>query len=300
MDRAFDSALVRFDVECALPCAPHPLVRETVGGYSINAMTRRFPSLRLLPRRARCLFQGAETRVASQHAGAIVTCSGADRPSPCRAFAGDLESAPGENRCNRCTPDPLLTQDLITTANDLTDSGGVRRCATRKRFTFCAKGLQRQEAVNQLPGRRSLSILNIGPFISLDSLVACIALSALRLSARERYCLAAAFGVCDGLATYLSAMPEAGVLALPILAVCLMLVLTCGSHGACGGGLSFDFRLSFRRRWLIVLPLALSIDNLLGSAPSSAAFTCGVGSMAWALLGLQLGSKARFSRWLTH
>jgi hypothetical protein len=136
-----------------------------------------------------------------------------------------------------------------------------------------------------------LSILNIGPFISLDSLVACVALSALRLSARERYCLVAAFGVCDGLATYLSAMPSAGVLALPILAICLMLVLTSGS---------FDFRLSFRRRWLIALPLALSIDNLLGFAPPSAALACGVGSMAWALLGLQLGSKAHFNRWFTR
>jgi hypothetical protein len=142
-----------------------------------------------------------------------------------------------------------------------------------------------------------LSVLNLGPFLSMDSFLACLALSALRLSSRGRYCLAAAFGVCDGLATALSAMPNASLLTLPILTICSMLVLTSGSSGSYGGRLTFNFNLSFRRRWLIVPPLALSIDNLLGSAPPSAALACGVSSMAWALLGLQLGSMARVSRW---
>jgi hypothetical protein len=142
-----------------------------------------------------------------------------------------------------------------------------------------------------------LSVLNIGPFLSVDSFAACVALSALRLSSRGRYCLAAAFGVCDGSATLLSAMPNASLLTLPILAICSMLVLTSGSAGSCGGRFVFDMRLSFRRRWLIVPPLALSIDNLLGSAAPSAALACGVSSLAWALLGLQLGSVARVSRW---
>jgi hypothetical protein len=133
-----------------------------------------------------------------------------------------------------------------------------------------------------------VSALELGPLLGLDSFVACVLLSAFRLSGRGRYCLAAVFGLCDGSATLLSQMPNASLLALSILAICFLLLLVPGSPGA------------LSRRLLITLPLALSIDNLLDAVPPSAALANGIGSAAWALLGLQVGSMVGVKRWFNN
>jgi len=133
-----------------------------------------------------------------------------------------------------------------------------------------------------------VSALELGPLLGLDSFVACVALSPFRLSVRGRYCLAAAFGLCDGSATLLSQMPNASLLALSILAICFLLLLMPESQGASS------------RRLLITLPLVLSIDNLLDAAPPSTALASGISSAAWALLGLQVSSRAGVNRWFIH
>jgi hypothetical protein len=123
--------------------------------------------------------------------------------------------------------------------------------------------------------------VSILPLLGLDSFIACVALSAYRSSWYERCCLAAMFGLCDGIGALLCATPGAGLQIAPSLAIYCLFALLLGRSAP------------INRRWLIALPIGLGIDNLLGSAPAASAFAAGLGSMAWALLGLQAGAGVR-------
>ena len=121
-----------------------------------------------------------------------------------------------------------------------------------------------------------MGITEFSSLFSLDSFVAGALLSSLRSLNRDRLQVAAAFGLCDGLASSLSAIPYSSVLAAPLVAACIVLI----SRPHC--------RLEYGRRWLLALPLGLSIDNLLDPVPLTTAIVCGVGSACSALFGLHL------------
>lgn len=123
--------------------------------------------------------------------------------------------------------------------------------------------------------------VEIWPWLGLDSLLACAALSFTRLSWRERSGLALAFGVCDAVATGLAPILTPALPLLPLVGIYLLAVLSLG----------YCARAS--RLYLAVLPLGLSIDNLLDRAPPAMAAWCGLSSALLAFLGLQAPALLR-------
>ena len=121
-----------------------------------------------------------------------------------------------------------------------------------------------------------MGIVELGSFFSLDSLVAGVMLASVRPLDRDRLQIAVAFGLCDGLASSLSPLANVGLLAVPLVGICLLLISGySGRHD--------------ERRWLLALPLGLSVDNLLQPVPLSTAILCGVGSAFSAFVGLHIG-----------
>ncbi len=119
------------------------------------------------------------------------------------------------------------------------------------------------------------------PWLGLDSLLACAALSSAAMSWRERCALAATFGACDALATALAPILRPDWPPLPLLSLYLAAVLLVG------------YRVRTSRMSILLLPLGLSIDNLLGYAAPATAGLCGLSSALLALLGLQAWGIAR-------
>jgi hypothetical protein len=138
--------------------------------------------------------------------------------------------------------------------------------------------------------------------LSLDSLVAALALSVFRIERKRQIHLAIAFGVCDGLASLIRSLiaPQGNVgwLDSPIL------------HRAVGGYLAlvcvvwvFAAARPLTSSLLWTVPVVLSLDNLIG--PGVEALSLGsvaavaVGSAALSLLGFRLGSLAAEMAWKT-
>ncbi len=129
----------------------------------------------------------------------------------------------------------------------------------------------------------------IWPWLGLDSLLACAALSSRAMSGRERCALAAAFGACDALATAIAPILTADFPPVPLLSLYLPAVLLVG------------YRVRTRRMSMLLLPVGLSIDNLFGYASPATAGLCGVSSALLALLGLQVcgGARAALARYVS-
>lgn len=141
-----------------------------------------------------------------------------------------------------------------------------------------------------------LSMLFCAGLLSFDSLIVSLALGPLVRSPRQRWLLAALFGICDGLAVI------AGValrfrFACPLGAV---FALVCGAYflvAAFWDKFRADFRLVF------LLPLVMSLDNFvygLESGPLSGlvmtrAAVLGFASFGLAALGLYAGGRLPFS-----
>ena len=110
------------------------------------------------------------------------------------------------------------------------------------------------------------------PLLGLDSFVAGLLIGPLLRSRQHRALLAGAFGICDGLGTWVGALlphslpdtPDVAFYALAALAVVI----------------------AARRsaRWLAVVPALLALDNLMAGAPAASALALAVSSglMAWA------------------
>jgi hypothetical protein len=121
-----------------------------------------------------------------------------------------------------------------------------------------------------------MGTVEIWPWLGLDSLFACLVLSTRQMPWRESCVLAAAFGLCDSLATALSPVLTAAAAHGSWLGIYLAAVLLVG-YAARGSRLS-----------ILVLPLGLSVDNLFGHSPPSSAALCGLSSGLLALAGLRL------------
>jgi putative Mn2+ efflux pump MntP len=120
---------------------------------------------------------------------------------------------------------------------------------------------------------------NIG--LGIDSFIACLAIGALPVTAWQAMRLAAAFGVCDATATLIGwLLPHA----IPtfddwvLYLICAALIGTAARNS---------------RRFLYLVPVVLSLDNLVAGAPVSAAPGLAVSSAAMALAGLLLAGLWR-------
>jgi len=121
------------------------------------------------------------------------------------------------------------------------------------------------------------------PMVSFgfDSFLAGLAIGFCALSWRERFRLAVTFGVCDAAATLLGSWwPHSfqGPLVLAVYLLCVLLLVPSAPT---------------RRALFYALPVLLSVDNLFGGAPASAATALGAVSTAMALLGLNLAALGR-------
>lgn len=119
--------------------------------------------------------------------------------------------------------------------------------------------------------------------LGLDSFLAGLAIGPLLPSRTGRLWCAAAFGVCDGLASWLGALiphrlPEPPDLALWL--VCVMLLLAGARRG---------------RMWLFAVPVVLSLDNLAAGVPADLAPALALSSAVMAAAGIALGRLARIS-----
>jgi putative Mn2+ efflux pump MntP len=147
-----------------------------------------------------------------------------------------------------------------------------------------------------------ISLFAAGLLLSLDSLLVSVPMGVQRMNAAQRWQVALAFAVCDGLASYLSCasglarwctsvgpIEWLGPMALGIYGVYMLMVAWQGRRLAAAG---------FGGWMALGLPLCLSLDNLAagvgndasGSATALAALTCGLVSGCLSLVGLRLGA----------
>jgi len=132
--------------------------------------------------------------------------------------------------------------------------------------------------------------------LSLDSLVVSVALSPLLRSPRQRWFLAALFGLCDGLAVVLGVAWRFRL--APVIAPIFALVF-----GAYFLAPLFWNKFRADLRLVFILPLLLSLDNFAYGIESREiygpvavhAVVLGLVSFALAALGLFAGSHLRFS-----
>jgi putative Mn2+ efflux pump MntP len=136
------------------------------------------------------------------------------------------------------------------------------------------------------------ALLFNGVLLSLDSLLASLAMGPLLASWRQRWGLAALFGGCDALAVCAGAAwgrnDWALALASPLAALYALALGVCCLAAACGN------QRRAKARWVFVLPVLLSLDNLAygagagpaGGAVASQAIVLGFISFALALAGL--------------
>jgi putative Mn2+ efflux pump MntP len=120
---------------------------------------------------------------------------------------------------------------------------------------------------------------------SLDSGVGAIAVGTLSMSRDERFKLAAAFGICDALASLVGSSVIPVVFDPPVFVLYLI----------CAALMGFALRGSRASRY--GLALALSLDNLMICRSPGAALASGLFSAILALAGLYAGRQcARYFR----
>jgi hypothetical protein len=117
--------------------------------------------------------------------------------------------------------------------------------------------------------------------LGIDSFIACLAMGALPITRWEAVRLAAAFGLCDAAATLIGmqiphAMPSS--LDWVLYLICAALIGIAARHS---------------RRILYLVPILLSLDNLVAGAPPWACVELAVSSAAMALAGLLLARTWR-------
>jgi putative Mn2+ efflux pump MntP len=122
-----------------------------------------------------------------------------------------------------------------------------------------------------------LTALSLG----LDSFMAGLAIGPILPSWGGRMLSALAFGLCDGLASWLGASIQHQLPDLPefVLYIGSVVLLLAGAIRS--------------RAWLFALPLVLSIDNLAAAVPAGQAPVLALGSAAMAGVGLALGGVGR-------
>jgi hypothetical protein len=114
---------------------------------------------------------------------------------------------------------------------------------------------------------------------SIDSGVGAIAVGTLPMSRSERFKLAAAFGICDALASLVGSSVSLVVFDPPAFVLYLI----------CAALMGFALRGSRTSRY--GLALALSLDNLMMCRSPGAALTGGLFSAILALAGLYAGQQ---------
>jgi hypothetical protein len=119
--------------------------------------------------------------------------------------------------------------------------------------------------------------------LSFDSFLASMFLGALGVSRRAAILCAFAFGACDGAATLAGALwPVQWSQAVMLCLYVLCAVALCAVRST--------------RVLLWVLPVALSLDNLLSKTPGALAPLLGAGSTAMSLCGSGVAALIR-NRW---
>jgi hypothetical protein len=114
--------------------------------------------------------------------------------------------------------------------------------------------------------------------LGLDSFLACLVIDARSMPWRDRVGLALAFGGWDAMATLAGSLsPHRSLELSAIMLWALWAFLLCG-------------RARPSRRFLHLLPVLLSLDNLFAGSPASMAPAIAVSSASMALCGLFLGS----------
>jgi hypothetical protein len=115
--------------------------------------------------------------------------------------------------------------------------------------------------------------VDLGPWLCVDSFLACLAIGLLSPPPVGAWRLAAAFGAWDAAATAAGALVPGPALE-PAWLACAALLGALAPRG---------------RKALHVAPALLGFDNLLGGLPASMAPAVGVASFAAACAGLTLG-----------
>ena len=115
----------------------------------------------------------------------------------------------------------------------------------------------------------------------MDSFLASLVLGLGRQTWGERLRLAAAFGVCDAIATLLGSLRPLPVLRPPALLIYLLCALLLSRAARSN------------RTLLYVLPALLSVDNLFCGAQAGTALLLGLDSAAMAALGFLLVAACR-------
>ena len=124
-----------------------------------------------------------------------------------------------------------------------------------------------------------LHLMELAAVLSFDSLLAGIAAAPLIRSARQRIAFAVGCGVCDGAASFVgSLVPEADVIDFPHWLTYL------------AGVLLLLRAMSTSRKWLFVVPILLSLDNLFAGAPTWDFGELAISSTVMASAGLALGT----------
>ena len=149
-----------------------------------------------------------------------------------------------------------------------------------------------------------IAIISLGILVGLDNLRVSTGLGALKLDPRRRWGLVAAFGLCEALMPLLGLALGRSVLAAAGDATKILGPLALGTAGALAIYSALRGRevvLNRPGRWLLwLLPLALSLDNLLAGVslnalpitPLAAAMMIGAISSLLAMAGLALGDFA--------
>jgi putative Mn2+ efflux pump MntP len=143
-------------------------------------------------------------------------------------------------------------------------------------------------------------LLTSGLLLGLDSFAVSLAVGTLPLSPGRRRGLVLSFAVCDGLASWLGAAQWGGLPSLLARVDWLglsavgayglyVLALACAAHRASSDGGGHGL--------VLVLPLCLSLDNLVAASPSlpgmpatAVAAVLGAMSGSLALLGVSVGA----------
>lgn len=135
-----------------------------------------------------------------------------------------------------------------------------------------------------------MHVLASALIFTLDTFLVCLGIGWRLRSWRERLPLAVTFGLCDATATALgSAWRNRGPESLPELA-------TFGVYLLCAwllGQLLLGQSGRSRSAPIYLLPVLLSVDNLLGRIPAQSAPILGLSSAVMALLGLSLAAAFR-------
>jgi hypothetical protein len=122
--------------------------------------------------------------------------------------------------------------------------------------------------------------INQIPLLGLDSFVAGLVIGPMLKSWRGRWGLAALFGLCDGVGSFMGAMLPHAIPDAPDILI----------YGVAATVATFAAQRN--TRWLASLPIILAIDNLTAGAPATEACVLAISSGLMALIGIALSELA--------